>query len=136
MVYVACRSIERCCHCGLNDLNNGRIDDWDGLHTGWRHQCDMGYLHSFVGGSREAVGGDEVTVVVGLVFIGSVVDMVLDDVSDLVLCVVSLFRGVCFSISRNSDRVLGSVGISHSGRFVLTGRFVLSLLRDSLEDLD
>ena len=67
-----------------------------------------------VGGSRDVVGGDGVTVVAGLVFMGTVVDMVLDDVADLVLCVVSLFRRVCFSSSRNLERVLGSVGTSHS----------------------
>ena len=56
-----------------------------------------------MGGSRGTVGCDGVTVVVGLAFIGSVVDMVLDDVADLVLCAMSLFRGVWFSVSRNSD---------------------------------
>ena len=68
-----------------------------------------------VRGSRDVVGGDGVTVVSRLVFMGTVVDMVLVEFADLVLCVVSLFFNlVCFSSSRNSERVLESVGTSHS----------------------
>ena len=47
MVYVACRSIERCRHRGLDDLNDGRIDNRYGLHLGWSHHCDVGNFHGF-----------------------------------------------------------------------------------------
>ena len=116
MVYVACRSIERCRHGGLDDLNEGGVDDGNGLHLGWSHHCNVGNFHGFGGGSWDVVGdGVKVAVVSGLVFIGNVVDMVLLEVVDLVLCVVSMCRKrVCFSSSWNSARVLESVGRSHS----------------------
>ena len=106
--------VEGSCHRGLDDLDDRRIDDGYGLHLGWSHHCNVGDFYGFGRGSRDVVGGDGVTVVAGLVFMGTVVDMVLDEFADLVLCVVSLFRRVCFSSSRNSERVLGSVGTSHS----------------------
>ena len=69
------------------------------------------------GRSWDVVGdGDKVTVISGLVFMGTVVDMVLLEFADLVLCVVSMCcRRVCFSSSCSSERVLESVGKSHSG---------------------
>ena len=68
------------------------------------------------GRSWDVVGdGDKVTVISGLVFMGTVVDMVLLEFADLVLCVVPLCcKRVCFSSLWNLERVLESVGTSHS----------------------